>query len=156
MTASRSDYSRRLDWSAVKGDALAQLTAQVTRFVAGIRGPRRGGVSRKQILTWFSGTPEEFVEKAILEAVTESKIRCCMRSLGSNSRANGAHEYVVDTAGVFADALLSLDLLASDLADAKLAATAKNAEALTVALQHIYAKASGLEDALANEKKATP
>ena len=53
-------------------------------------------MSRKQILAWFSGTPEEFVEQGITEAVLDGKIRCCRRSLGSNRRSNGAYDYVID------------------------------------------------------------
>lgn len=53
MKASRSDYSRRIDWSAVKGDPLT-------------------------------------------EACLTEKIRCCMRSIGSNRRANGAYEYAIN------------------------------------------------------------
>jgi hypothetical protein len=96
MAASRTDYSRRIDWSGVSGDALASMRAQVARFVRGIRGPRLDGVSEQQILDWFSGTPAPFVKEGILEAVCHREIRCCKRSLGSNRRANGAHVYVVD------------------------------------------------------------
>ena len=96
MNAARGDYSRRIDWSGVKPNPLIAMSTQIVRFVRGIRGPRQDGVTRKQILAWFSGTPEEFVQKGVTEAVLDGKIRCCRRSLGSNRRSNGAHDYVVD------------------------------------------------------------
>lgn len=97
MKASRTDDSRRVDWSGVK-DGPVKLIGQVTRYVGGIRGPRKEGVTTKQILTWFHGTPEGVVQDAIGNACAQGKIRCCMRSLGSNQRSNGGYIYVVDEA----------------------------------------------------------
>lgn len=97
MSAPRTDDSRRVDWSKVKGDAPAALVEQIARFVKGIRGERKSPVSSAQILKWFAGTPRAFVEKAILEAVTVGKIRCAPRSLASSRQANGAYVYEAST-----------------------------------------------------------
>lgn len=94
MGPAKTDQSRLLDWSKVKGDALASLARQVIRFVGGIRGERKACVSRRQILAWFRGTPADFTDRAITEACAQGKIACHAKS-GTGRRHNAAHVYEV-------------------------------------------------------------
>jgi hypothetical protein len=93
MSPSRTDYSRRIDWSGVKGDAPTQMRIQVVRFVRGIRGPRQTDVTQSDILRWFSGTPAEFVREGIVAAISAGELLCERRALGR--RRNGRYVYSV-------------------------------------------------------------
>ncbi len=96
MNCARTHHSRIIDYSAVKGDGMAQAKEAITNFVRGIRAPRQNGLSKEAIFKWFRGTPREFIEAALLDACTYGDVRCCRRSLGSGFRANGGYEYVVE------------------------------------------------------------
>lgn len=90
MSLAKQD--RAIDWSAVKGDALAAMRRAVLRFVRGYRGERKNEVTRKQILDWFKGTPSEFVEDAILDAVTRDELRPCRAALVQRSNSKTVYE----------------------------------------------------------------
>ena len=65
MNCSRTHDSRMIDYSAVENRGLAMLREALYLFILGIKGRRQNPVSRKQILKWFHGTPEEFVLVAL-------------------------------------------------------------------------------------------
>lgn len=95
MKAARRDFSRVYDWSAVKGDNKALMVSSIVRFVDGLHKARTVLVSKKQIVDWFKGTPAEFVEQGISDALSEGLIRCCANTLGSHMRSNGSYVYEV-------------------------------------------------------------
>lgn len=98
MNAARMDYSRNINWSAAKSsDHAAAMRRQILRFVFGIRSEREGGVTRKQILAWFYGTPADFVEAAILDAVTRDEVNVCRTALVR--RANARYVYEITDKG---------------------------------------------------------
>ncbi len=94
MRASRTDDSRRVDWSKVKDASLEQMARQVARYVRGIRGERAEGVTRKQIRAWFYGTPPAYLEEGLNMAIARDLIACFSKSPTSSRRANGAYSYV--------------------------------------------------------------
>lgn len=96
---SKRGDSRRVDWSAVKGNALSVCVTQIVAFAKGIRGERANGVSKKQILRWFSGTPADFIERAIWEAIANGKLDCFPKSRTSGRRHNGAYVYIATKTG---------------------------------------------------------
>jgi hypothetical protein len=57
--------------------------AECLRFIKGIRGPRAGHVTRKQIGDWLSRTPAEAVDAALGELLAEGKIRNAGKRAGS-------------------------------------------------------------------------
>ncbi len=74
MNSARTDYSRCIIWSEVKGDAAAKMQAQICRYVGGLHKPRATGVTKKQILHWFYATPPEFIETAITELLLRKEL----------------------------------------------------------------------------------
>ena len=70
----------------------------VFRFVCGLRGDRKAGVTTKQIQTYHAKFPDftnpTAVEEAIDELNLNGKIRIVARHLKSHRRANGAYVYV--------------------------------------------------------------
>jgi len=99
MNTSRTDYSRMIDWSAVKSpDNKAAMRRQILRFVGGIRGERKNEVTKKQILAWFRATPPDFVDEAIWDALREDEIDVRRTAL-LNRRANGRSVYELTDKG---------------------------------------------------------
>lgn len=90
---SKKQDDGRIDWSAVKGDAAAQMRAAIVRYVRGYRGGRSNLVTEAQILRQFRGTPQAFVKAALLEAVTRGEIQASPRSALGACRARGAYVY---------------------------------------------------------------
>jgi len=79
VNAARGDYSRRINWSSVSGDAAGAMRRQIVRFVGGVRGERKGEVTQKQIFAWFFGTPRDAVNRGILDAIAENEIEAGAR-----------------------------------------------------------------------------
>jgi len=92
VNCARTHDSRVLDYSALKGDGKGALRRAILHFVRGIRGERKREVTRKQILTWFRGTPTDFVEAAILDAVTDDLLNCCRTTLVRRSNERYVYE----------------------------------------------------------------
>ena len=97
MSCSRTDDSRRVDWSHVSGNADGRMRYQLLRFVHGIRKPRENPVTKKQILAWFHGTPRDFVEQAIRAAITLDEIM--VYRTGLVRRTDQRYAYEVTDAG---------------------------------------------------------
>lgn len=94
MYASRTQTCRLIDYSApLKFDGIAALRKQIVAYVRGVRGDRHRAVSEAQIVTWFRGTPAEFVKARLLETVASGEITVAGMNLGSHRRANGAYAY---------------------------------------------------------------
>lgn len=73
MGPSRTDYSRKIDYTAIK-DGEKALKDAVLRLVTGIRGKRKNPIHLLDILSWFRGAPVEMVTKAIQELRQEDAI----------------------------------------------------------------------------------
>lgn len=96
MNRSRTHHSRVYDYSTIKvEDNRRAMRNAVVEFVRGIRGRRKGGVTLKQILAWFRGTPADYVSQSVMDAVVAGEIKCVSRSLTSSRKHNGASEYEV-------------------------------------------------------------
>jgi hypothetical protein len=50
--------------------------AAALRYIRGIRGPRSGHVTRRQIGAWLSRTPAEAVDAALVDLIAEGAITC--------------------------------------------------------------------------------
>jgi hypothetical protein len=99
VKASRTDYSRLIDWSKVASpDRPRAMRKQVLRFVGGIRGERKGEVTGNQIRAWFHGTPAAFVDAAICSAVSREELNVCRTALG-RSKANERYVYELTDKG---------------------------------------------------------
>lgn len=64
MGPSRTDYSRKIDYTAIK-DGQVSLDDTVLRLIKGIRGPRFNPIHLQDIFDWFRGAPQEMVLKSI-------------------------------------------------------------------------------------------
>jgi hypothetical protein len=64
MNASRTDFTRQIDYKAIK-DGQLQLNNAVLRLIKGIRGPRYNPIHLQDILDWFRGATVEMVCTAI-------------------------------------------------------------------------------------------
>jgi hypothetical protein len=64
----------------------------VLRFVAGVRGERQGAVTKAQIQAWFSGTPGEFVNAALLDAIIKDELRVGRTSLVRRTNSRSVYE----------------------------------------------------------------
>lgn len=73
MGPSRTDYSRKIDYSAIQNGE-ASLKDAVLRLVKGIRGPRKNPIHLLDILAWFRGAPIEMTTKALQELRHEGAV----------------------------------------------------------------------------------
>ena len=73
MGPSRTDYSRKIDYTAIK-DGKRQLKAAVLRLVTGIRGKRKNPIHLLDILSWFGTMNIDLVTEALLELKKEDAI----------------------------------------------------------------------------------
>lgn len=64
MGPSRTDYTRKIDYTAIKDGQIA-LDNAVLRLVKGVRGPRFNPIALQDILDWFRGAPQEMVFKSL-------------------------------------------------------------------------------------------
>ena len=64
------------------------------RFIRGVRGPRAGHVTRKEIGAWLAFTPAEAIDAALVDLIAEGAIACVALSLRTpRNSARRAHGY---------------------------------------------------------------
>jgi hypothetical protein len=64
MGPSRTDFTRKIDYSAIP-DGQVALDNAVLRLIKGIRGTRKHPIHLLDILSWFRGAPQPMVLESI-------------------------------------------------------------------------------------------
>ncbi len=155
MATSRTDYSRKIDWSAVK-DARVSMRRQVVRFIHGIKKPRETPVTTKQILAWFHGTPWEFVNQVLQDAVDANEIEFnSSHPHGARSRA-GTYT-IVETADAklirqWEEIDFIVDGLNDRIRDLNVAVKKRDTAALSEEVGACYLAVCGITDLLKTMK----
>jgi hypothetical protein len=80
MRATRADWRRAIDWSAVKDPN------SITNVIGGLLSRRRDPMREKEIKKWFHATPKAAISEALLTMAARGQCQCGGTSLSRNRR----------------------------------------------------------------------